>query len=172
MWRTVAAIVGVACLAALLAGRAPAQTGHAARSCSGSRAPVLLCLMNATRAAHGVRSLRIDGRITRAARQKAHDMVARQYFDHVSPSGGTLSARIAATGWMRGRRAWSIGENLAWGSGSRAQPAAIVQAWMDSPPHRRNLLDGHFSVVGLGVADGTPVASAPPGATFVADFGS
>jgi uncharacterized protein YkwD len=73
---------------------------------------------------------------------------------------------------MRGRRAWSIGENLAWGSGSRAQPAAIVQAWMDSPPHRRNLLDGHFSVVGLGVADGTPVASAPPGATFVADFGS
>ena len=47
-----------------------------------------------------------------------------------------------------------LGEDLAWGTGSDAQPEAIVQAWMDSPPHRRIMLDCRFSQLGVGIAAG------------------
>lgn len=43
---------------------------------------------------------------------------------------------------------------------------------MHSPPHRQILLDAQFTGVGIGVADGTPVDTPLPGATFAADFGS
>ena len=39
-----------------------------------------------------------------------------------------------------------LGEDLAWGTGSDAQPEAIVQAWMDSPPHRWITLDCRFLI--------------------------
>jgi hypothetical protein len=70
----------------------------------------------------------------------------------------------------RQRPIWSLGEDLAWGSGGLASPEAVVQAWMDSPPHRHIMLDRHLRVVGIGIVRGTP--SGADGATFTADFGS
>ena len=49
----------------------------------------------------------------------SRDMVANRYFAHNSLSGAAFSARIARTGWMRGRDGWTVGENLAWGGGTR-----------------------------------------------------
>jgi uncharacterized protein YkwD len=128
-----------------------------------------LCLINQARAQHGAPRLRVDRRLRRAARRHSLDMVAHRYFSHTSRSGLSSSGRIARTGWMRGRRRWIVGENLAW----RKAPAgahSVVQAWLRSPEHRRVLLDGGFRVAGIGIARGTPFGGA--GATYTADFGS
>ncbi len=99
-------------------------------------------------------------------------MVTNAYFAHESRSGATFDARIARTGWMRGRSRWGVGENLAWGSLTRAPAGAIVSAWMGSPDHRRNILQRQFRKVGIGVVDGAPVAGVADAATYTTDFGT
>ena len=172
MWKTAATAIAVA-----LISPAPA-----AAACSGADSPpaqlarharelTVRCLINEQRSAHGLRALRTDRRLASAARRHSADMVAHHYFAHDSRSGAPFSARIAKTGWMRKRRSWSVGENLAWGTGARATPRAIVEAWMASPPHRDTLLNRAYRVVGIGVALGAPVGDAGDGATYTADFG-
>jgi uncharacterized protein YkwD len=99
-------------------------------------------------------------------------MVKHHYFAHDSRSGASFRTRVSSSGWTAGRRRWTIGENIAWGSGERAEPRSIVAAWLDSAPHRRVLLNAGFRVVGIGIACGTPVASARDSATYTTDFGS
>ena len=130
-----------------------------------------LCLINAERTARGLRPLSLDGRLSTAARRHSQDMVANRYFAHDSRSGARFSARIARTGWMRGRGSWSVGENLGWGSGTRSTPRSIVAAWMHSAGHRQNILSAKFRVIGIGIARGAPV-SVPAGVTYTTDFGS
>jgi uncharacterized protein YkwD len=173
MWRTAAtaiaavALISPAPAAAACTGadRPPAQlTRH-------TRAVTVLCLINEQRAAHGVRAVRADRRLAVAARRHSADMAAHDYFAHESRSGASFSARIAQTGWMRRRRQWTVGENLAWGTGERATPGAIVAAWMASTPHRDTLLNTAYRSVGIGVALGAPVRGAGDGGTYTADFG-
>jgi uncharacterized protein YkwD len=129
-----------------------------------------LCLLNRQRARHGLPRLREHRSLTRAARKYARLMVAKRFFDHVSPAGSTMAQRIKRTSYLRHTRAWSLGENLAWGSGGAATPARIVNAWMHSPGHRANILDGRFREIGIGLALGAP--SGDSGATYVNEFGS
>ena len=129
-----------------------------------------LCMINAQRAARGLRTLELDSRLSTAARGHSRDMVANGYFAHDSQSGARFSARIADTGWMNGRGAWSVGENLGWGSGTQATPASIVDAWMHSADHRRNILSSKFRVIGIGIAFSAPTGGA--GTTYTTDFGS
>ena len=150
----------------------PVGTSHAAAGCSAAQRPApFLRLLNATRAQHGVPPVRLDARLVRSARRHSCDMVAHHYFAHESRSGARFSARIARVGWMRGRRRWRVGENLAWGTGQRAAPATTVTAWLKSPAHRRILLSPRFRVVGVGIVRGTPIAGAS-GRTYTTDFGS
>jgi uncharacterized protein YkwD len=59
---------------------------------------------------------------------------------------------------------------LAWGTGSLGSPPAIVQAWLNSPGHRRLVLKRGFRDVGIGVVAGYPFGSAA-GATYAVVFG-
>jgi uncharacterized protein YkwD len=131
----------------------------------------VLRLLNHERAVHGLPALRADRRLARAARGHSADMVRRQYFDHASPEGAHSVARVRRTGWLHGRRRWSIGENLAWGIGRPGTPAGVVRAWLRSPAHRRIMLGRAYRWVGIGIAAGTPY-DRTRGATFTADFGS
>jgi uncharacterized protein YkwD len=97
-------------------------------------------------------------------------MVAHRYFAHESRSGAPFSARIAATGWMRSRPHYVVGENLGWGSGRLATPRAMVRGWMHSAPHRTNILEPRYRVIGIGVAVGVPMGGGG-GATYSTDFG-
>lgn len=140
----------------------PAFEAHAATT--------TLCLLNNERAAHGLAPLRPGpGELAVPAVEYARDMVGRKFFGHVSPEGITLTQRLAsyATG-----DSWAIGENLAWGEAELGSPAAIVRAWMDSPGHRRNILDGTYQEIGIGIAPGAPQTVSRPSATFVTEFGS
>src|SRR4051794_1849031 len=59
--------------------------------------------LNAVRSRQGLPPLRLDTRLSRAARRHSRDMVVRRYFAHESITGAHFSRRIAATGWTRGR---------------------------------------------------------------------
>jgi uncharacterized protein YkwD len=86
-----------------------------------------------------------------AARNHSKDMWTKDYFDHLSPSGGTPADRFTKSGY-----AWmAIGENIAFGS---AQPAKNVQGWMQSDPHCANIMNPSFKEVGVGFfnQDGRP----------------
>jgi uncharacterized protein YkwD len=120
----------------------------------------LLQAVNQTRAAHGLRPLRVDTTLVRAARSHAVEMLRGNYFSH-----GDFHSRMVAF-HVRGPQA---GENLAWGSGSYAQPGAIIGEWLASPGHRANLLRPGWTRIGIGLATGTFLGNG--GSTVVtADF--
>jgi uncharacterized protein YkwD len=130
-----------------------------------------LCLLNAQRAEHGLSAFTESATLDKASDAFARDMVARRFFDHVSPGGGTFVDRIKAAGWSA-PGSWSAGENIAWGSGSLGTPASIVDGWMHSAGHRANILNGSFTQIGIGIADGAPQAGIDDGGTYATDFTS
>jgi uncharacterized protein YkwD len=165
--------------AALLA--LPAQAAAAPAACSSAHVRVqgkasvrrardaTLCLLNRTRAAHGLAPLRLNARLSHAARRHSRDMVRHRYFAHDSRNGRSPFARMRATHYVPRGASWWLGENIGWGSGSLAQPIALVRAWMHSPEHRANILSRHFRDIGIGIAAGAPVGGG--GATYTTDFG-
>ena len=164
------ALVLVAAPAASAAcGSSSAMAGQVSRAALASST---ICLVNAERAQRGLRPLRLNHRLSRASRGHARDMVRRSYFSHDSISGASFVDRIRRAGYLRGRQAWIIGENLAWGSGNRSTPAAIVRAWMQSPGHRANILQRRFREIGIGLVGGAPRRVPGPAATYATDFGA
>ena len=131
----------------------------------------VVCVSNAERRAHGLQKLRVDPRLSKAARRHSRDMVRRGYFAHTGPSGDTFVQRIRAAGYLSSAARWLVGENLGWGSGAGASPGGIVNAWMASPEHRRILLRPDYRELGVGVVLEGPHPQAGPQATFTADFG-
>jgi uncharacterized protein YkwD len=133
-----------------------------------------LCLLNQQRAAHGLGRLRAHAALQGAAQQYAGAMVAGGFFGHVSPTGPPLDQRIRqGTRYLSRALHWQIGENLGWGEGDRARPIEIVAAWMASPPHRANILQGSFREIGIGIAQGAPMPGVAGGAvTYANEFGT
>jgi uncharacterized protein YkwD len=133
----------------------------------------VLCLMNAERTARGLKRLRAQPDLAEAAGRFARQMVRDRFFDHTSPGGSTMVSRIKATSYLRDAVRWTVGENLAWGTGTKATPRATVDAWMHSADHRANLLDRGFAEVGIGIAAGAPaeLQADETGGTYVTDFG-
>jgi uncharacterized protein YkwD len=131
-----------------------------------------LCLLNSERRRRGLRPLRSNRRLARAARRHARDMDARNYFNHTSRGGRSFVDRIRRTGYLRGARRWTVGENLAWGSGGMGSPASIMRAWMNSPGHRANILSRRFRQIGVGISPGAPVRGVGNGATYATSFGA
>ncbi len=135
-------------------------------------ATTTLCLLNGERADAGLPALRQNGRLARAAVGHSQDMVDARYFDHLDKSGGGPVDRVRATGYIPSTGVWTVGENLAWGTGTLATPKAIVAAWMKSQGHRENILRPTFKEIGLGVVTGNPRSSSGSGATFTTAFGA
>jgi uncharacterized protein YkwD len=133
-----------------------------------------LCLINRERAAHGERALKSDPRLEQAAYDHSRDMVARDYFEHVSPGGQTPLQRIRASGFIPAGHGFAVSENVAWGTLWLATPAEIVRAWMESPGHRAVLLSRSYSYTGIGVAPAVPrsLAKGQAGAIYTQDFAS
>lgn len=129
-----------------------------------------LCLINRERQARGLGALRMSRTLARPAQRHSADMAARRYFSHTSPSGTTMGARIARSGYTRGGRGHVIGENIAWGTGAVSTPASIVRGWMNSPGHRANILSPRYREIGIGVVGRAPNGAA--GGTYTTDFGA
>jgi uncharacterized protein YkwD len=170
-------------LATSIALLAPAAAHAAGTGCTGAdtlpgqASPAAahgttLCLMNSERTARGLVALRAQPVLAAAAGGYASQMVGEQFFAHTSPRGSTVLSRVRASAYLRGATNWSVGENIAWGSGTLSTPRAIVQTWMESSGHRANLLSACFRDVGIGIATGAPTQTQDTrGATYVTDFG-
>jgi uncharacterized protein YkwD len=131
----------------------------------------LRCLVNATRAQHGLPTLQSSARLNAAADSFSADMVARGYFAHMTPEGHSVADRVRATGYLSGSGAWALGEDIGWGTGSSSTPDSIFRSFMASPPHRRVILSREYHEIGVGVAPGVPGGGQSGGSTFVLDFG-
>jgi uncharacterized protein YkwD len=107
----------------------------------------VLALTNRERESHGVAPLVWDDGAAEAAYEHSWDMHVRDYFDHVDPDGNGPAERLAEQEVLF----LYAGENIARGQRS---PMEVVQAWMDSPGHRENLLSPVWTHVGIGVHTG------------------
>ncbi|WP_236003572.1 CAP domain-containing protein [Nonomuraea antri] len=100
-------------------------------------------LTNEARAKAGCRPLVHDTKLHKAAELHSADMAAKKYFDHTSKDGRDVADRITAAGFK-----WrSYGENIAMG---QPTAASVVKGWLNSPGHRRNILDCGFTHIGVG----------------------
>lgn len=133
-----------------------------------------LCLINQQRALAGLPALAENGALDSQAQSHSQDMVANDYFDHVSPTGVALLSRVVASGFATASAVLDLGENIAAGAGPLATPAATVANWMLSPPHRANILDPTFAETGIGIATAVPamLGIGSAGATYTQTFGT
>jgi uncharacterized protein YkwD len=133
-------------------------------------AQTTLCLLNNERAAAGLAPVAEQQQLTQASADFSALMVQQRFFAHVSPGGVDLTTRLTTAGYLGRPGSWMVGENIAWGESYLATPANIVKAWMNSPPHKANILNGDFEEIGLGIVPATPL-TANAGATYTTDFG-
>lgn len=122
-----------------------------------------LALVNEARSEAGLLPLAVDERLVAAAQRHAEDMLERDYYAHVTPDGRTVMDRLRSVG-VSGDR--FVAENIAQCLHCRV-PAdtetveGLHAQWMDSPPHRENILAEGLSAYGFGLAessDGTRYA--------------
>lgn len=100
-------------------------------------------LVNAIRRESGLGELGLNWELSRVARYKSQDMADNFYFSHTSPTYGSPFQMIRAFG-LTYRTA---GENIAYGYPT---PQAVVNSWMNSEGHRKNILNPSFTQIGVG----------------------
>ncbi len=105
-------------------------------------------LTNSERAKSGLAPLKENKVLSEAARQKAGDMFAFNYWSHVSPSGRSPWAFFTDVGY----KYQYAGENLAR---DFRDPGSVITAWMNSPSHKENIVNGKYQEIGVAVVDGT-----------------
>jgi uncharacterized protein YkwD len=124
----------------------------------------MLARVNAERAAAGAPPLLPDPRLDEAAQRHAEDMLARSYYSHLSPDGTSPASRTRQSGYT-GR---IVGENIARGPFAVEE---VMNNWMGSTEHRRNLLLPAFTHLGVGLVVGHNAAMGDT-VIWVQDFGS
>ena len=111
----------------------------------------LVAMTNRSRAAAGLRSLRIDSTLTSVARWRSKDMIDRDYFSHHIPGYGSVFKKLDSRGYC-----YKVaGENIGWNTYPDDEAtAAIHRMFMDSAGHRANVLGRAWDVIGVGAYKG------------------
>ncbi|MET9609541.1 CAP domain-containing protein [Streptomyces sp. NPDC006512] len=123
---------------------------------SGAVAEVL-ALVNKERAAVGCPVLTVNEKLTKAAQDHSEDMAAHNNMSHTGSDGSDPGQRITRAGYQ-----WSTyAENVAYGYDTAAK---VMEGWMNSPGHKRNILDCNVKEIGIGLAQ--------PGQYWTQDFGA
>jgi uncharacterized YkwD family protein/spore coat assembly protein SafA len=104
-------------------------------------------LVNQERSKHGLQPLKLNWELSRVARYKSQDMIDKNYFSHTSPTYGSPFTMIKNFG-ISYRAA---GENIAAG---QKTPQEVMNAWMNSEGHRKNILSSQYTEIGVGYAKG------------------
>ncbi|RKT08618.1 uncharacterized protein YkwD [Streptomyces sp. 3211.6] len=117
----------------------------------------VLALVNQERAAAGCPALTVNPMLTKAAQDHSADMAAHATMSHTGSDGSDPGTRITRAGYQ-----WqTYGENVAYGYST---PEQVMEGWMNSPGHRRNILDCSYREIGIGLAQ--------PGQYWTQDFGA
>ncbi|MFJ6934346.1 CAP domain-containing protein [Streptomyces sp. NPDC101132] len=153
---------GAVTRAAATATRTAPEAGTAAAGASDAAAPAapaatktsttterVVALVNKERAKAGCRAVKINAKLTKAARNHSKDMAAHRTMSHTGSDGSNPGDRITRTGYR-----WrTYGENVAYGYST---PSKVMAAWMRSPGHKANILNCAFKEIGVGVAQPDP----------------
>ncbi|MFF5703750.1 CAP domain-containing protein [Streptomyces sp. NPDC012794] len=117
----------------------------------------VLELVNQARAAAGCPAVTINEKLTKAAQDHSADMAAHRNMSHTGSDGSDAGRRLTRAGYE-----WrTYGENVAYGYNS---PEQVMEGWMNSPGHKRNILDCSYKEIGIGLAQ--------PGQYWTQDFGA
>jgi uncharacterized protein YkwD len=130
------------------------------------------CLIEREREAHRLGLLHSNGTLQRVAASQAREMVIGDYFGDNSLSGSTPIQRVEVSAYASRTKHLLVAQNIGWGTGGLATPAAMVRGWMLSPPHRHIMLTGGFRDIGVGIAPAAPprLTDGLPGATYTIEF--
>ncbi len=114
---------------------------------------VMFCMHNYARSRARRAGIRGHALLQTSSDRKTADMIRCNQFSHTACGRDTFfhvrAVRYTAC------RSWSVGENIAWGSGSYGSPRAIMTRWVNSTPHRTNILNSKFIHLGVGLRKGT-----------------
>jgi uncharacterized YkwD family protein len=102
----------------------------------------VVTLVNKNRAKAGLKLLKVSTKLAAMAKDKAIDMYSNNYFDHNSPTYGSPFNMMKSYGITYSY----AGENIAKG---QQTPQEVMTAWMNSKGHRENLLNAHFTTIGV-----------------------
>lgn len=112
----------------------------------------LVALTNRSRAAAGLKALKVSSTLTSVARWRSKDMIQRDYFSHDIPGYGSVFKKLDAKGYC-----YKVaGENIGWNTyPDDVATAAIHDMFMDSSGHRKNILGKAWDVIGVGAYKGS-----------------
>ena len=109
----------------------------------------LLRDMNAARTSHGLKPLRMNATLTKPALSQSRYLAEAGRLDHTGADGSPFWVRFYRAGYSRKK---AIGENLGMIGGCTPRASKLmVQMWLNSPGHRRNLLSKNYRNVGLAI---------------------
>jgi len=109
----------------------------------------MYCGLNIVRRAYGLPPVRGNGPLNRSSLLKAN-AVRRCGFTH-TPCGMSFTVTFRRAGYLPAR---AFGENLAWGQGESGSPLHTLSMWLNSPPHRANMLTSRWRDLGIAVEQG------------------
>jgi uncharacterized protein YkwD len=162
--------LAVAVLATTSAPASAARTApSAATACvAATQLQAMQCLVNQTRAAHGLPAVRLSAALLRSAALRASAIVRCRHFSH-TPCGQSFASVFRAVGYLGGRSA--VGENIAWGSGSLGSAQHALSSWLNSPGHRRVLLSRGWRELGVSAVGVNGLFAPGANTVWVAQFG-
>jgi uncharacterized protein YkwD len=114
-----------------------------------SRLEAMYCGINIVRRRYGLAAVRGNAPLNRSSLLKA-DAVRRCGFTH-TPCGMSFTRTFQRAGYLPAR---AFAENLAWGQGELGSPVHTLAQWLESPPHRRNLLAARWRDLGIAYEQG------------------
>ncbi len=124
------------------------NANSAAKSAKKPSQNEIINLTNANRNDSGLLDISENSLLNKIAGMRVDDMFARQYFEHTTPTGETVSGISTNAGYHY----ITIGENIALGNFDGAK--GLVEAWMASPGHRANILNKNYTEIGVASKQG------------------
>ncbi|MFC0098617.1 CAP domain-containing protein [Micromonospora marina] len=105
----------------------------------------VVTIVNQERAKAGCKALTVNAKLNLAAQRHSQDQADHRKMDHKGSDGSQPRDRVKAAGYSYRM----VGENVAW---NYQTPAAVMEGWMDSEGHRKNILNCSYTQIGVGVA--------------------
>jgi uncharacterized protein YkwD len=134
----------------------------------------LLAAINQARQDKGLGALRVSNALAKSALGHSLSMAKHGFFAHEGLDGSPFWQRIRPRYRPGAHGSWGVGENLLWAS-SRLSAQQALEMWLQSPPHRRNLLSGTWREIGIGAVHADAASGVYGGQAvtiLTADFGA